>query len=371
MPTDQQTFAIVGAGLAGAKAAETLREEGFDGRLVLLGAEPERPYERPPLSKEYLRGEAEREAAYVHEAGFYAEHEIELRVGESVVGLDAGRQRARAEERRAARLRPAAADHRRRAAPAEHPRRRARRRPLPADARRQRRAARPPGRRRPGWSSSAPAGSAPRSPPPPASAGVEVTVIAPHAVPFERVLGPEVGAIYRDIHLDHGVEMLLGAGRRRRSRATAEWSGSARRTAERSTATPSSSASAPRRGAVLAAAAGLAVDNGVLVDGRLETSVPGIFAAGDVANHLHPALGRLRVEHWDNALHQGPAAARGMLGSDEPYARTPVLLLRPVRRRDGVLGPRGGLGSRRLPRRPRDARVHRLLARRTVACWPG
>ena len=85
MPTDRQTFAIVGAGLAGAKAAETLREEGFDGRLVLLGAEPERPYERPPLSKEYLRGEAEREQAYVHEAGFYADHEIELRVGESVV----------------------------------------------------------------------------------------------------------------------------------------------------------------------------------------------------------------------------------------------------------------------------------------------
>ena len=91
MPTDQ-TFAIVGAGLAGAKAAETLREEGFDGRLVLLGAEPERPYERPPLSKDYLRGEAERAAAYVHDEGFYAEHDIELRAGERVTGLDAGRR---------------------------------------------------------------------------------------------------------------------------------------------------------------------------------------------------------------------------------------------------------------------------------------
>ena len=149
MPTDQQTFAIVGAGLAGAKAAQTLREEGFDGRLVLLGAESERPYERPPLSKDYLRGEVEREAAYVHEAGFYTEHEIELRVDESV-----GRPRrrapgARAEERRAARLRPAAADHRLHAAPPEHPWRRARRHPLPADVRRQRRAALAPGRRRP------------------------------------------------------------------------------------------------------------------------------------------------------------------------------------------------------------------------------
>jgi len=73
MPAEQQTFGIVGAGLAGAKAAETLREEGFDGRLVLLGAEPERPYERPPLSKDYLRGETDREAASVHAAGFYAE----------------------------------------------------------------------------------------------------------------------------------------------------------------------------------------------------------------------------------------------------------------------------------------------------------
>src|SRR5215208_717408 len=95
MPNDQQTFAIVGAGLAGAKAAQTLREEGFEGRLVLLGAEPERPYERPPLSKDYLRGQSEQAAAYVHDEGFYAEHEIELRVGERVVALDPGRSELR------------------------------------------------------------------------------------------------------------------------------------------------------------------------------------------------------------------------------------------------------------------------------------
>ena len=92
MPTDKQTFAIVGAGLAGAKAAETLREEGYDGRLVLLGAETERPYERPPLSKGYLRGETDREQAYVHEAAFYDEHGIELRSGKHVVRLDPGRR---------------------------------------------------------------------------------------------------------------------------------------------------------------------------------------------------------------------------------------------------------------------------------------
>ena len=90
--TPNTTFAIVGAGLAGAKAAETLREEGFDGRLVLLGAEPERPYERPPLSKDYLRGESERDGAYVHDEGYYAEHDVDLRVDETVVDLDAGRR---------------------------------------------------------------------------------------------------------------------------------------------------------------------------------------------------------------------------------------------------------------------------------------
>jgi 3-phenylpropionate/trans-cinnamate dioxygenase ferredoxin reductase component len=86
--TTDKTFVIVGASLAGAKAAETLRSEGFDGRLVLVGAEHERPYERPPLSKDYLRGEVERETVYVHDASYYADHEIELRLGRTAVSLD-------------------------------------------------------------------------------------------------------------------------------------------------------------------------------------------------------------------------------------------------------------------------------------------
>ena len=88
--TKDRTFVIVGASLAGAKAAETLREEGFDGRIVLIGAEPDRPYERPPLSKEYLRGEAGRDKVYVHEEGWYGDHEVDLRLGRSVVSLDPG-----------------------------------------------------------------------------------------------------------------------------------------------------------------------------------------------------------------------------------------------------------------------------------------
>ncbi|MEO8687889.1 MAG: FAD-dependent oxidoreductase [Solirubrobacteraceae bacterium] len=320
MPTDQ-TFAIVGAGLAGAKAAEALREEGFDGRLVLLGAEAERPYERPPLSKEYLRGEAERETAYVHPAAFYGDHEIDLRVGDSVVGLDPGRR-----ELALAAGEPLAYDRLLLATGAE-PRRLSilgseldgihyLRTFADSDAIRSRFDA---GGRLvvigAGWIGSEVAASA-------RMRGMDVTVIAPGSVPFQRVLGTEVGAIYRDIHLDHGVEMLLGTG-------VASFEGGARVERVRTQdgraidcdAVVVGIGATPR--AILAATAGLTVGNGILVDGRLETTVPGIFAAGDVADQLHPRLGRLRVEHWDNALHQGPAAARSMLGSDEPYARTP------------------------------------------------
>jgi 3-phenylpropionate/trans-cinnamate dioxygenase ferredoxin reductase component len=321
MSTDRQTCAIVGAGLAGAKAAETLREQGFGGRLVLLGAEPERPYERPPLSKEYLRGEAEREQAYVHEAGFYAEHQIDLRVGESVVRLDPQRQELalKSGERLGydRLLLATGSAPRRLSIPGseldgvhylrtltDSDELRAR---LDAGARLVVIGA--------GWIGCEVAASARQR-------GVDVTVIAPHSLPFERVLGREVGAIYRDIHGDHGVEMLLGT-----SVASFEGADTVERVRTQDGRTIDCDAvvvgigATPR--AMLAATAGLPVDNGILVDERLETTVPGIFAAGDVANQLHPSLGRLRVEHWDNALQQGPAAARGMLGSTESYARAP------------------------------------------------
>jgi len=321
MPTDRPTFAIVGAGLAGAKAAETLREEGFDGRLVLLGAEPERPYERPPLSKEYLRGEAEREQAYVHRTSFYAEQDIELRVSELAVDLDPGRKELTldGDERLAydGLLLTTGAIPRRLGIPGSELAGIHYLRTLDdSDALRARLDA---GGRLvvvgAGWIGCEVAASARQR-------GLEVTVIAPHSVPLGRVLGTEVGEIYRDIHRDHGVEMLLGT-----AVASFEGAGSVERVRTRDGRTIDCDAvvvgigAAPRAG--LAVAAGLSVGNGVHVDGRLEASVPGIFAAGDVANQLHPTLGRLRVEHWDNALHQGPAAARSMLGSTEAYARAP------------------------------------------------
>jgi 3-phenylpropionate/trans-cinnamate dioxygenase ferredoxin reductase component len=314
-------FVIVGAGLAGAKAAETLREEGYDGRVVLLGAEEERPYERPPLSKEYLRGEAERASAAVHEPGFYAEHDIELRTGTGVTGLDVGARELELESGERLPfdrllLATGAEPRRLRVPGAELDGVHLLRTLADSDALRERLDM---GGRLvvvgAGWIGSEVAASARQR-------GLDVTIVAPEAVPLERVLGLEVGGVYRDLHRDHGVELRMQAGV-----AAFEGAGRVERvrlqdgTAIVCDAVVAGVGAMPCTG--LAEAAGLAVENGVLVDGRLESSVSGIFAAGDVANHLHPALGRLRVEHWDNALHQGPAAARAMLGSEEPYARTP------------------------------------------------
>jgi 3-phenylpropionate/trans-cinnamate dioxygenase ferredoxin reductase component len=319
MTTDRQTFAIVGAGLAGATAAQALREEGFDGRVVLLGAEPERPYERPPLSKQYLRGEGDK--PFVHEAGFYADHDIELRVGETAVSLDPGRRELALDtgERLAFTrlLLATGAEPRRPGIPgadldgvhflrtlADSDSLRAR---LQAGGRLVVVGA--------GWIGSEVAASA-------RELGVEVTVVAPETVPLERVLGREVGAFYRDLHAGHGVALRLGA-----AVAAVEGDGRVERVRLGDGGTIDCDAvvvgvgAQPRTG--LAAAAGLAVEDGVLVDARLETSVPGIFAAGDVAGQQHPRLGRLRVEHWDNALSQGRAAALGMLGSTVAYDRLP------------------------------------------------
>jgi 3-phenylpropionate/trans-cinnamate dioxygenase ferredoxin reductase subunit len=153
--------------------------------------------------------------------------------------------------------------------------------------------------------------------------GLEVTVIEPSTVPLERVLGTEVGAVYRDIHGDHGVRMLLGTGVE-----AIEGSQSAERVRTGDGHEIDCDLVVigvgvdPRTG--LAERAGIAIDNGILVDEFLQTSVPGVFAAGDVANAQHPFYGaRIRVEHWANALNQGPAAARNMLGQAAPYERLP------------------------------------------------
>jgi 3-phenylpropionate/trans-cinnamate dioxygenase ferredoxin reductase component len=320
--TRASTFVIAGAGLAGAKAAETLRTEGFDGRLVLIGTEDERPYERPPLSKEYLRGESEREKLYVHDESFYAANEIELRLGRTAVDLDLSISEVVLDDGKRVRydrlLLTTGAEPRRLSVPGESLDGVLYLRDVAdSDALR--------GRLvrggsvvviGAGWIGAEVAASARQR-------GLEVTVIDPVAVPLGRVLGAEVGAIYREIHADHGVRMLLGTGVAACEGATAveRVRTSDGRTVDCDFVVVGVGARPRSR---LAAEAGLYVDDGILVGERLQTSMPGVFAAGDVAMTHYPFYGRrIRVEHWANALYQGPVAARNMLGRAEAYDRLP------------------------------------------------
>jgi 3-phenylpropionate/trans-cinnamate dioxygenase ferredoxin reductase subunit len=316
-----ETFVIVGAGLAGAKAAETLRDEGFDGRLVLLGDEPERPYERPPLSKDYLRGEAG-EKPYVHPKAFYAERGVELMTSTRVTGIDAGLEELLLEgDRRLGYdclLIATGAVPRRLGVPGAdldgiHYLR------TLADSE-QIGARFAPGRRvvvvGSGWIGAEIAASAKEM-------GCEVTMLEMSSLPLERVLGPEIGRIYLDLHRDHGVEFLQETTVER-----FEGAGAVERVLTKDGAMIETDfvvvgiGVGPRTG--LVETAGIEVDNGILVDERLETSVKGVFAAGDVANAYHPFYGRrLRVEHWANALNQGPVAAKAMLGKPASYEEIP------------------------------------------------
>jgi 3-phenylpropionate/trans-cinnamate dioxygenase ferredoxin reductase subunit len=317
-----KTFVIVGAGLAGAKAAETLREEGFDGRVVLVGAEHERPYERPPLSKDYLRGEVGREKVYVHDDAFYGDHDIDLRLGRTAVSLDASGGELVLDDGERLRydrlLLTTGAEPRRLAVPGgELDGVLYLRSVEDSDALRERLdrggAVVVVGA---GWIGSEVAASARQR-------GLEVTVVDPASVPLERVLGTEVGAIYGEIHHDHGVRMLMGTGVE-----SFEGDGAVERVRTSDGRALDCDlvvvGIGVRPRTALAASAGLAVGDGILVDERLQTSASAVFAAGDAAAAEHRFYGeRIRVEHWANALDQGPAAARSMLGGAAAYDRLP------------------------------------------------
>ena len=315
------TFVIVGAGMAGGKAVETLREEGFDGRVVLLGAEAERPYERPPLSKDYVRGESERGAVFLQgDAGWYDENGVELRTSTTVESLDvaaravvlAGGERIDYD----ALLLATGAEPKRPPIPgADLDGVHVLRTLDDSDALR---AVLDAGGRLVvvggGWIGCEVAASARQR-------GMDVALVEPQSVPLEGVLGPELGAFYRDVHADHGVGLHLGSGVE-----AIEGDGRAERV--RTSDGSVLDADAVVIGVGVAPRTRLAegvldVDNGILVDASLRASVDGVFAAGDIANHDHPLFGRLRVEHWANALEQGPSAARAMLGQDAVYERVP------------------------------------------------
>ena len=320
--TDDHGFVIIGASLAGAKAAQTLREEGFDGKIVLIGEEPVRPYERPVLSKDFLQGKADADAAFVHDPGYYDQHDIDLRLSTRVSGLEPRhREVVLASGERlgydAVLLATGAAP---------------RRLPVPGaglagvhylrnlpDAERLRAAI--TGAARvvvigAGWIGCEVAASA-------RHLGADVAMVELGRLPLERVLGPELGAFYRDVHADHGVELHFGAGVEAvRGGDRVEQVQLTDGTALAADVVVAGVGVSPR--VELAEAAGLALDNGIVTDEYLAASAAGVFAAGDVASAWHPVFARrIRLEHWSSALNQGPAAARNMLGSRTPYQQIP------------------------------------------------
>jgi 3-phenylpropionate/trans-cinnamate dioxygenase ferredoxin reductase subunit len=316
-------YVIVGASLAGAKAAETLRGEGFDGPLMLIGDENERPYERPPLSKGYLLGSDAREKIYVHPPQWYAEHDVDLRLGTTVTAVDpAAHEVALADGGRVgyAKLLLATGSSPRRL-------------PVPGadldgvlylrrveDSDRIKDAFRSAGRAvviGAGWIGLETAAAA-------RAAGLEVTVLETAELPLLRVLGREAAQVFADLHRDHGVDLRFGV-------QVAEITGSGGAAGGVRLA----DGTHIEAGVVivgigivpnteLAQAAGLEVDNGIRTDERLRTSNPDIYAAGDVANAFHPLLAKhIRVEHWANAIDQPQAAAKAMLGRDVVYEKVP------------------------------------------------
>jgi 3-phenylpropionate/trans-cinnamate dioxygenase ferredoxin reductase component len=321
MAVTPQTHVIVGAGLAGAKAAEALRSEGFDGRVVLIGDESYRPYERPPLSKDRLLGEAQ-DLPFVHDANHYEDNAIELWTSTRVTGIETGAHELLLEgDRRLGfdrLLLTTGAVPRRLDVPGTDLDGIHYLRTLADSARIADRIER---KERlvvigSGWIGAEIASAARQR-------GCEVTMVEMASLPLERVLGPEVGQVYLELHRDHGVEFLPETTVQR-----FEGDGSVERVitadgAELETAFVVVGVGvAPRTG--LAEAARLEIDDGVLVDEHLRTSAPDVFAAGDVANAWHPFYGRsVRVEHWANALNQGPVAARSMLGLEATYDEIP------------------------------------------------
>ncbi|HEY8719783.1 NAD(P)/FAD-dependent oxidoreductase [Pengzhenrongella sp.] len=325
---DIETFVIVGASLAGAKAAEGLREEGFTGRIVLIGEEPYRPYERPPLSKGFLLGTSPREEVFVHPEGWYAEHDVDLRLSTRVVSLDRAAREVvldggerigydrllltTGSEPRHLNVPGSAADgvlYLRRLEDSERLREaytKATRVAIIGA----------------GWIGLETAAAA-------RAAGLDVTVLEAAELPLLRVLGPEVAQVFADLHVEHGVALRLGVQVARLTTSAIPGKTSAVTGVELRDGT------VIRADLVLigvgitpvvslAADAGLDVTNGVRVDEHLRTGDPAVFAAGDVANAYHPTLRReVRVEHWENARRQGALVAKTMLGQDVVFDRLP------------------------------------------------
>lgn len=308
---------VVGGGLAGGTVASELRAIGHDGPLTLLCGEPHPPYERPPLSKTFLRGESPAEDTHLRPAEWYADHDVDLRTGTSVRSIDRAAHRLLTDDGevpyerlvlatgcRARRLPLATTDE----VAVHHLRTLDDAARLGADLAKRPRVLVVGG----GWIGLEVAASA-------RAVGASVTLVEPTEQPLSRTLGVEVGAWFADLHRSHGVDLRTGTGLFALDGGKAVLDDGSRLAVD---------VVVVGIGAVpdvdLARAAGLAVDNGILVDARLRSEDPDVLAIGDVAAHQHPRLGRrIRVEHWRNALAQGRHAARVLAGEDVDYDELP------------------------------------------------
>jgi 3-phenylpropionate/trans-cinnamate dioxygenase ferredoxin reductase subunit len=310
-----EVFVVVGANLCGGAAVQALREEGFDGRIVLVGEEPHHPYERPPLSKEYLRGEQSTEALFVRPVSWYEENGIDVRTGVRATALHPiGRSIELSDERLRYDAVLLATGGRARRLPGEPLERVLYLRTMEDSERI--RSHLQPGQHLvvvgAGFIGAEVAASA-------RSLGLEVTCVEMLNVPLERALGTEMGGIYAEIHREHGVGLRTGEG----VEAVEETGGGV---LLRTTKGASIEGDAVVVGVgiepnvELGESGGVKIENGILVDEFCRTTVERVYAAGDVANHWHPVFQRhVRVEHFDNALKHGAAAARAMLGRGVPY----------------------------------------------------
>lgn len=317
--TERRHFVVIGANLTGGAAVDTLRSEGFDGRITLIGAEPHPPYERPPLSKEYLRGEVPKEQAILRQMGWYEDNGIDLLTGAPALALHPRDRAVELEGGRRLRydavLIATGGRNRRLSVPG---------RALEGvfDLRTFEDADLIRGAARPGTAAVV-VGAGLIGCEVAASlrvVGVNVEVVEIFEAPMLRAVGSEVGRVFEGIHRDRGVTFHLG-------QAVERFEGTGDRVesvlTDRGTRIECDFV-VVGVGIVpnveLVEATGVALDNGVVVDELCRTSVEGVYAAGDVANHYHPVFGRrLRVEHWDNALKQGAAAARSMMGLGRPF----------------------------------------------------
>jgi len=308
---------IVGSGLAGGNAAATLREEGFAGPVVIISREPGVPFGRPPLSKTYLRSEEDLDGWYVRPAGWYAEHGVDIRSGSSVAGVDPAAHTVvlgSGEEVSYHKVLIATGGRNRRLGipGADLPGIHYLRTVAECDAIKREAVA---GQRAVvvgmGFIGCEVAASL-------TQLGVHVTTVFPGRAPLDRVLGGQIGALIGAIHRANGVELLAGD-------QVAAFEGTERLEAIVTAAGHRIGCDFAVAGIGIepdiSAVAGspIAADNGILADELCRTSAADVYAAGDVANHLHPLFGRVRVEHYNNAEKHGAAAARSMLGSTAPY----------------------------------------------------